>query len=395
MMKSWKSPFKAFGPRGWGPVDGDAASGEETSAPAPSSSADPSIVRLRNVMAELKVGDAQYDARKGGQASGDQIRISDPSEPATPQASDQAPAAASNGQTAAASSNGSSNGASSNGASSNGTSSNGTGANGAASNGVASNGAAASAHSNGAASSNGTSAPSNGVAATPAAGPSEETLSAAQKLIREQRKAAEALLLEACVLEERLKGEAKVAQATGEYSAAREKAEAALRLEQQAKDAARAVSDQRTTVATERRDAENAVAAARGDVKTSKTRVVELEQQLRDAKQAAEQALSMVGLREARVKECIAKEATAKRDGSEATARVVACETARMEAEKLAAAAEERVAKIKGNRSDPASDLAGLDDVRALAERIAKQASTLKNGAHTGAVESEPAKAAS
>jgi hypothetical protein len=52
-------------------------------------------------------------------------------------------------------------------------------------------------------------------------------LTAAQRLVAEQRKAAEALLLEACVLEDRLKSEAKAAQAAGEYAAAKAKVEAA------------------------------------------------------------------------------------------------------------------------------------------------------------------------
>ena len=350
MLKSWKSPFKAFGSRGWGPVDGDADGPDRAPSANGSSQADASIVRLRNVMAELKVGDAEYDARNPALADDEQIGIADPVVRA---AVAETPAASASSNGAASASNGA--------AASNGSAS-------AASNGAVtaapSNGAATSAPTNGVA----TAAPTNGAASAAAAG--DEELSAAQKLIKEQRQAAEALLLEACMLEERLKGEAKIAQAAGECATARETVASALRLEQEAKNAARAVSERRTVAASERRDAENALTIARGEVKTAKTRVEELEQQLRDAKQAVEQAHSMVGLRETRVKECLAKEATAKRDGADITAQVVAAENARLEAEKEAKKAEERVATVKSGLADGTQDATGMSDVRALAEKL-------------------------
>lgn len=350
MLKSWKSPFRPFqGPLSRRDDESDEQSGS-------------SIERLRNVMAELKVGDAEYDARNGALSPDDDARLpanapaaqtkagnASPvpsaavlaaaktwvqSPPPVPVAKPVAPAAPV----------------------------------------VAAASATAQA------------------ASDPAATPVSEMMSAAQQLVAEQRKAAEALLLEAYVLEERLKSEAVSAQASETYAAAKAKADAATAAEAEAKELARLAAELRTAAANERRDAENQAVTARGEIKAAKSKIAELEQQLRDAKQVFEQTLQMVALRESRIKECTTKEAAAKRDAADTTQHVVACENARIAAVKDADAAR---TQLDGLKSESSQDLAGINDVRALAARIAKQASALRRGPN-GVVPSEaPQQAAS
>lgn len=330
MLKSWKSPFRPFqGPLG----RRDDESDEQGGSP---------IQRLRNVMAELKVGDAEYEARNGAQPENDdedeRLPVSAPA--AQRKASGDANPVPSAAVVAAAKA-------------------------------VVQ-----------------TPPPAAPVAAAPAAPPqASQAMTAAQQLVAEQRKAAEALLLEAYVLEERLKSEAAVAQASELHAAAQAKVDAATAAESEAKDAARAAAEQRTATANERREAENQVVTARGEVKAAKSKIAELEQHLRDAKQVLEQTLQMVALREGRIKECTSKEAVAKRGAAEATAYVVACENARLAAVKEAEAALAQAAALK---ADSSQGLAGINDVRALAARIANQASALRRGSHTGVIEPEP-----
>lgn len=318
-----------------------------------------SIERLRNVMADLKEGDAEYEARNGVQPQDDDSRL--PAD--APAAQSKAPAHANPVPSPAV---------------------------------VAAAKAVAQTPPQPVAKPAAPAAPAQppAAAAAPApTAPASEAMTAAQQLVAEQRKAAEALLLEAYVLEERLKSEAAAAQASEMYSTAKAKADAATAAEAEAKELARMAADLRTAAANERRDAENQVLTARGEVKAAKAKIGELEQQLRDAKQVLEQTLQMIALRESRIKECTTKEAAAKRDAADATTHVVACENARIAAVKEAEAAQTQVDSLKGETSQ---DLAGIGDVRALAARIAKQASALRRGAHTGTIQSDaPQQAAS
>jgi hypothetical protein len=187
----------------------------------------------------------------------------------------------------------------------------------------------------------------NDVQPTPAA--SNGALDGAQRLIAEQRKAAEALLSEVCALEERLKGEAKAAQAAQAFTAANEKAKAAVLLEQQAKELAASASEGHRALATERKNAE--------------TKIADLKQQL--------SAL------EARAKECAAEEVMAERKAGEAKERIVACQSASVAAQKEAKAAEEHAAALKKELPESAQSFAGIDEVQTLAAKISEQASAL------------------
>lgn len=203
----------------------------------------------------------------------------------------------------------------------------------------------------------------------------DEALSAAQRLMAEQRKAAEALLSEVCALEERLNAEALEKNALGQLRAANEKAEGAAILVQHAKELAQAASQRHRTLADERKSAEDFAAKARADAEAAKTKIAELQEQLREARQVAEQKASSIGQHEARAKECAQQEAAAQREATEADARVVesqaACEVAANEAK----AAEQRAAARKQQLATKMQNGAG--EVQNLAQRIAEQASAL------------------
>jgi hypothetical protein len=213
------------------------------------------------------------------------------------------------------------------------------------------------------------------VHASPAA--SKEALTAALRLVSEQRKAAEALLLEACVLEERLKSEPKAAQAADEYAAAKAKVEAVTIQEQQAKALAQASSEHRLSLTLKLREAEALVVETRLDAEAATAQVASLEQQLRNARRLAEQTSSLIEQHEANARQCSAKLTAAEHEAVEAAAHIVGWQDARAAAEREAAAASERAEALKKDFPEAAQPLAGMSDVQALAARIAEQVSML------------------
>lgn len=204
---------------------------------------------------------------------------------------------------------------------------------------------------------------------------SDEALSTAQRLMAEQRKAAEALLSEVCALEERLNAEALEKNALGELRAANEKAEGAAILVQHAKELAQAASERHRALADGRKSAEDVAVKARADAEAAKAKIAELQEQLREARQVAEQQASSIGLHEARAKECAQQEAAAQREATEADARVVESQTVCEVAAKEAKAAEQRAAARTQQLATKMQNGAG--EVQNLAQRIAEQASAL------------------
>jgi hypothetical protein len=198
----------------------------------------------------------------------------------------------------------------------------------------------------------------------------------AQQLAAEQRKAAEALLLEACVLEERLSLEANAAKASSEFKVAKEKADGAAILEQQAKELAQSSAERHSSVVLERKEAENLAGTCRVAVDTAISQVTQLEMQLEEAKRVAEETRSMLQTNEQRVAECAAREATAEREVAEASGRVASCQTARETADQEARVAQERADSLKSALPSLSANFASIDDVRKLAARIAEQAAT-------------------
>jgi chromosome segregation ATPase len=192
---------------------------------------------------------------------------------------------------------------------------------------------------------------------------SDGALKAAQQLMAEQRKAAEALLREVSVLEDRLKNEAQAAQAAVDYDGARTKVDTAATLEQQAKELAQTASERHGILATERKHAENLAANARADAKALRAQLAEIEQQLLQ--------------RESKASEAAQRESVAEREATEAAERVMACQLATVAAEKEAKEAKERADALKKELPSTAQGFAGITDVQALAVRIAEQASAL------------------
>jgi hypothetical protein len=220
-------------------------------------------------------------------------------------------------------------------------------------------------------------------------------LTETQRLAAEQRKAAEALLLEACVLEQRIAYESKVEAASLEYAKAKEKADSAAILEQQAKELAQASAERYVAVVSERKEAEQLNATCRSATDAARMQVAALEDQLREAQRFAEETSQTLRTQEQRVAEVVAREVTAEREASEAAGRVTACLQTREAAEKEAKTAQQRAEAVKHSLPSDNVDFAGMQDVRALAARIAEQASALKQrGSHTGVIEPEKSESA-
>ena len=180
-------------------------------------------------------------------------------------------------------------------------------------------------------------------------------------LVAEQRKAAEALLLQVAELEQRLQTEAHAAQAAADYTSAKEKAEAAAILEQQANELAHAAVEHHSAVLGERQEADKLVVATRADAEAANAKVAELQEKLRDARRLADQSLSALAPRENRAKELAASEAAAQRKAAEAAASVIACQSARAQAEKEAEEAKKWAEAL-------------TSEIAELSTRIAQQA---------------------
>jgi hypothetical protein len=210
----------------------------------------------------------------------------------------------------------------------------------------------------------------------------DDVTTEALRIIAEQRKAAEALLFEACTLEDRLKNQAKGAQAAAEYAAAQAEAESTALAERKAKQLALTKAERRAALATERQRLEELLATKRAEGESVRAKIAELEQQLAQAQRSAEQIFSAVAAHEARAKACVEEETAVEREATEAAARVTACQAEREAADMAAAAAGERVRAVKKELST--NGVAGIEDARTLAARIAEQAAIThrsRNGA--------------
>jgi hypothetical protein len=206
---------------------------------------------------------------------------------------------------------------------------------------------------------------------------SNEALTARQRILAAQREAAEALLHEACLLEARLESEVQAARAAEEYETAKAKTEAVMIQEQQARALAQAGSDRRTALAAELKKAEALVAATRPKAEAASDRIAVLEQQLRDARKLAEESLYLVKQHEANVSICNTKLTAADREAHEAAVRITELQNARAAAENEAAAARKRAEALTKDLPGAAQPYTAINDVQALAARIAEQVSTL------------------
>jgi len=164
----------------------------------------------------------------------------------------------------------------------------------------------------------------------------------AMQLIAEHRKALEALLTEVRTLEDRIANESQASQAVEQCAAARQKVEAAAALEQQAVQTAKDAEERHRLLESELQAAEDRVTRAQAEVEAAR-----------------------------------GKEATAQHEAQEAAANVAECEAARVAAENDAKAAEERAEALKGKLSLQDGQFAGMDDVKALSQRIVEQVTAL------------------
>ena len=195
----------------------------------------------------------------------------------------------------------------------------------------------------------------------------------------EQRKAAEALLLEACILEERIQKEAAAAAATRAYEAAEKnaesaaaKAQAAVQAEEDVRTAAETALREHSQLRAELKSIEEAIVVKHGEADAAKAEVAELENRLAEAQRNAQSALADLELHEVRKQEHAAKETAAANAATESAARLVASKTERETAQAEAEAARERARVLKAEL--PVADASdSQENVERLAARIAEQ----------------------
>jgi chromosome segregation protein len=198
----------------------------------------------------------------------------------------------------------------------------------------------------------------------------------AQEFVSKQREATEALLREVVELEERLKSEARAAEARSEWETCKATADSAASLVQQAEHEAAAASERHKAVAAECVEADQRVVAAREDAESVKAKLAELQQQLQETQIAFDEASSTLSQREAYAKESADKLNAAAHDVADASELVETRQAAWAAAEKEAQAAQEQFEQLKSELTP--QDVAAINSVHVLAARIAEEALKLK-----------------
>ncbi|HEY1655231.1 MAG TPA: hypothetical protein VGF86_08975 [Candidatus Tumulicola sp.] len=186
-------------------------------------------------------------------------------------------------------------------------------------------------------------------AAQPAVEPSTngDALAEARRRIAEQRKEAEALLLEARALEEKLLSESSAAhearERSNETSAALNRALAA---EQEARERVRQAEERHAQVKLERQQIDAVLTAGRLASEAASAEIAELKERLEHVMQVATDASTLLQSQEQRVVETAAKARTAQGELAEAAARLAQCQAEREAAEQAANAADERARAV-------------------------------------------------
>jgi trimeric autotransporter adhesin len=215
----------------------------------------------------------------------------------------------------------------------------------------------------------------------------------ALRLIADQRKAAEALLLETRALEDQIKNAAAAAQATRAYQAAKKAADSALvklsaaeEAETQAAQRAEGLLHDHSVLANELRNIERLVAAKRTEADSAKAQIADLQRQIGELERASQSVFADLALHESRVRECSARENAAARAAAETAARAAARKGEREAAEAAAQSAQERAEALKAQL--PAAEETGaIEDLQRLTARITEQvqvARSLRNGSLNG-----------
>lgn len=204
----------------------------------------------------------------------------------------------------------------------------------------------------------------------------DEAIDDALRLVADQRKAAEALLLEVCVLEDQLKDEVQVANAVRALSVAKVASDRAAVEAEEAMVAALQRFDVRNAMQAERKQLEERLTTKRAEAEAANAKIEELERALQEAKNSAGQIASAVALHEAQAKECADKECAALSEETNAVERMQACNASRDAAQAAAASAQERVEALKQTLSARRTN--GLEASQVLAARIAEQVKLAK-----------------
>jgi hypothetical protein len=203
-----------------------------------------------------------------------------------------------------------------------------------------------------------------------------EVVNEALRLVADQRKAAEALLFEVCVLEDQIKDEVQVAEAVRASNVAKEKSDRATAEAEQAMVAALQKFDARNALEAERKQLEELLAAKRAEADAAMAKIEELDRALQQAKDSAGQIHSAVASQETYATECAEKERAAQVEEMHAVERMQACNATRDAAQAAAASAQERVEALKQTVSIRRTP--GLEASQALAARIAEQVKLVK-----------------
>lgn len=206
----------------------------------------------------------------------------------------------------------------------------------------------------------------------------DQAFDAASRFITEHRQTAEALLRDFAALEERVKSQAEVDEASRQYASAQQKASDAAAQEHQAQESAEEAFTRYHASIQERKKADSLVEPARADSQAAKERVSGLERQLKSAQQIAAQKSSALEEREGYATKCADDERATASENEQATQRVAACEAARVAAEKDVQAARERADALKAELGT--QSYAQISDVRQLAARLAEAAAAITNG---------------
>jgi hypothetical protein len=206
----------------------------------------------------------------------------------------------------------------------------------------------------------------------------------AQKLAAQQREAAERLLHETRMLEERITMEAEIARAVRAQAEAKERAESAVQDERRAREAAENIAQRKTTVANQVREAEDRVATCRSGADAAKAQIDELERLLQDAQRLYDETLVTINAQKERIEQSKAQQLEIEADAVEVATQLASSRAAREKAEVELKAAQNRVEDLRKSQPAQINGEDSAESVRSLAMRIAEQAAVLKRGGANG-----------
>lgn len=209
------------------------------------------------------------------------------------------------------------------------------------------------------------------------ADPELDRLTAAQRLVAEQRKAAEAMLQEVEAFEERLRAETLIAEASHALSAADAKMETLRAAEQQAHAAFEALRTRHEELQGKESESEAALHAARAQHDDAETETAELEGRLREAHQRTHEAAARVERAEAEIAEVASEKAATEEGIAAAREHLEAQRLQAQEAHAEADAARERFSGLTASGVSSESSGEPFVVLQRLSLRLAEEASAM------------------